>query len=63
MSNAQARLVSHFFAALTGWLRPCDILSGMNPHHIPWNAIVLVLIKFLKMFGIIPGAMAAFGVR
>jgi len=35
----------------------------MNPHHIPWEAILLGFIKLLKVFGIIPGAIAAFGVR
>jgi hypothetical protein len=44
-------------------LEPCGILSGMNFHHIPWGEIVFVLVKLLKIFGIIPGAIAAFGVR
>ena len=35
----------------------------MNWHHIPWEAILLGLFKLLKGFGIIPGALAAFGVR
>jgi hypothetical protein len=35
----------------------------MNFHHIPWEEILLGLIKLLKIFGIIPGAIAAFGVR
>ncbi len=35
----------------------------MNFHHIPWGEIVFVLVKLLKMGGIIPGALAAFGVR
>jgi hypothetical protein len=35
----------------------------MNFHHIPWGEIVFVLVKLLKMFGIIPGAIAAFGVK
>jgi hypothetical protein len=35
----------------------------MKFHHIPWGEIVFVLVKLLKMFGIIPGAVAAFGVR
>jgi hypothetical protein len=35
----------------------------MNLHHMPWEAILFGLIKLLKVFGIIPGAMAAFGLR
>ncbi len=35
----------------------------MHFHHIPWGEIVFVLVKLLKMGGIIPGALAAFGVR
>ena len=35
----------------------------MNLHHIHWEWLIFGLIKFLKMFGIIPGALAAFGVR
>jgi hypothetical protein len=35
----------------------------MHFHHIPWGEIVFVLVKLLKMFGIIPGAIAAFGVK
>jgi hypothetical protein len=37
--------------------------SSMNFRHFPWGEIVFVLIKLLKMFGIIPGAIAAFGVK
>jgi hypothetical protein len=51
------------FAAHIDSLGPCGILSGMNFHHIPWGEVVFVLVKLLKMFGIIPGALAAFGVR
>ena len=32
-------------------------------HHIPWALILLELVKLLKFLGIIPGAVAAFGVR
>ncbi len=46
-----------------GSMEPCDILTAMNFHHIPWEAILFGLIKLLKVFGIIPGAMAAFGLR
>ena len=35
----------------------------MNLHHVHWEWLLWGLIKFLKMFGIIPGALAAFGVR
>ena len=35
----------------------------MNFRHFPWGVILFVLVKLLKMFGIIPGALAAFGVR
>ncbi len=35
----------------------------MSPHHVPWEAILLGLFKLLKTFGIIPGAIAAYGVR
>jgi hypothetical protein len=35
----------------------------MDPHHFHWEWLLWGLIKFLKMFGIIPGAIAAFGVR
>lgn len=35
----------------------------MDLNHIPWHAIVLVAIKLLKTFGLIPGAVAAFGIR
>jgi hypothetical protein len=35
----------------------------MNFRHIPWEAILLGLLKLLKMFGLIPGAFAAYGVR
>jgi hypothetical protein len=35
----------------------------MNVHHIPWEPVLLGAIKLLKVFGIIPGAVAAFGVR
>lgn len=35
----------------------------MHLHHIPWGALFLTLIHLLKAFGLIPGALAAFGVR
>jgi hypothetical protein len=35
----------------------------MHFNHIPWGAIILALVKLLKIFGLIPGAIAAFGVR
>jgi hypothetical protein len=44
-----------------GW--GCDILSSMNFHHIPWEPILFGIVKLFKVFGIIPGAMAAYGVR
>jgi hypothetical protein len=45
------------------FLQPCGILSAMNIHHIPWEPLLLGAAKLLKIFGIIPGAVAAFGVR
>jgi hypothetical protein len=39
------------------------ILSTMHSSHIPWEAIIFGLLKLLKVFGLIPGAIAAFGVR
>jgi Protein of unknown function (DUF3592) len=35
----------------------------MNLHHVPWEPVVLGLLKLLKTFGLIPGAFAAYGVR
>jgi hypothetical protein len=35
----------------------------MDFHHTPWNLIILTVIKLLKTFGLIPGALAAYGVR
>ncbi len=35
----------------------------MNFHHFPWGLIALELIKLFKFLGIIPGAIAAAGVR
>jgi hypothetical protein len=35
----------------------------MNLHHIPWEPVLFGIIKLLKVFGLIPGAIAAFGVR
>ena len=35
----------------------------MNLHNMPWEAILLGILKLLKVFGLIPGAIAAFGVR
>ncbi len=45
------------------WLRMCGILLTMNLHHLPWEPILFGIVKLLKVFGIIPGAMAAYGVR
>jgi hypothetical protein len=39
------------------------ILNPMSSHHIPWEWLIFGLVKLLKVFGIIPGAIAAFGVR
>ena len=35
----------------------------MNLHSIHWEWLLWGLIKFLKIFGVIPGAIAAFGVK
>lgn len=35
----------------------------MHFQHIPWALIVAELVKFLKGFGLIPGAMAAYGAK
>jgi hypothetical protein len=35
----------------------------MNHGHIPWNTILFGIVHLLKAFGLIPGAIAAFGVR
>ncbi len=35
----------------------------MHSHTWPWTLIILELVKLLKLFGIIPGAVAAVGVR
>jgi hypothetical protein len=35
----------------------------MDLHNVHWEWLIWGLIKFLKVFGIIPGAIAAFGVR
>ena len=35
----------------------------MHSHHIPWDILFFGLIKLLKIFGVIPGAIAALGVR
>jgi hypothetical protein len=35
----------------------------MGSHHITWEWLIFGAIKLLKVFGIIPGAIAAFGVR
>jgi hypothetical protein len=35
----------------------------MDPHYVHWEWLLWGLIKFLKVFGIIPGAIAAFGIR
>lgn len=39
------------------------ILAGMDLHHMHWEWLIWGLIKFLKIFGILPGAMAAYWVR
>ena len=39
------------------------ILCAMNLHHIPWEPIIFGLVKLLKGFGLVPGAMAAYWVR
>jgi hypothetical protein len=39
------------------------ILNPMSSHHIPWEALIFGLLKLLKVFGLIPGAIAAFGIR
>ncbi len=35
----------------------------MNPHHFPWEPLLFGFFKLLKVFGVIPGALAAFGGR
>jgi hypothetical protein len=35
----------------------------MSVHHMPWEVIFFGMIKLIKAFGLIPGAIAAFGVR
>ena len=47
----------------SGGPRRYDILACMNVHHIPWEAILLGLLKLLKAFGLLPGALAAFGAQ
>lgn len=37
--------------------------DGLMHPHIPWELIVASAVKLLKIFGIIPGAVAAMGVR
>jgi hypothetical protein len=39
------------------------ILVAMGSHHIPWEALIFGIVKLLKVFGVIPGAIAAFGAR
>ena len=39
------------------------IIAVMHSHHWPWALIVPELVKLLKIFGLIPGAAAAFGLR
>ncbi len=39
------------------------MIAGMHSHRWPWALILLELAKLLKAFGLIPGAIAAFGVR
>jgi hypothetical protein len=40
----------------------CDTGGQMHSHY-DWGLIVLSAIKFLKVFGFIPGAVAAFAIR
>jgi hypothetical protein len=35
----------------------------MSAHHMPWEVIFFGMIKLIKAFGLIPGAIAAFGAR
>lgn len=35
----------------------------MDPHSIPWAPILWGIIKFLKVFGVIPGAIAAYSIQ
>lgn len=35
----------------------------MNLHHIPWATILWGIVKLLKVFGIIPGAIAAMSIQ
>ena len=35
----------------------------MHFHHIPWGPLLFGILKLLKVFGLIPGAIAAYGVR
>jgi hypothetical protein len=39
------------------------ILLTMHPHHIPWGFLGFELVKLLKIFGLLPGAVAAYGIR
>jgi Protein of unknown function (DUF3592) len=39
------------------------MIPRMEIHRFPWEAIFLGVAKFLKAFGLIPGAAAAIGVR
>jgi Protein of unknown function (DUF3592) len=39
------------------------IIAAMHSHHWPWTLIFIELVKLLKVFGLIPGAFAAAGVR
>lgn len=38
-------------------------MSAMHLNHIPWGAIFVTAFHLLKAFGLIPGALAAFGAR
>jgi len=41
----------------------CGILSAMHGYDIHWRLIFLLILKLLKSFGLIPGAMAAYWLR
>lgn len=40
-----------------------DIIAGMHSHNLPWTLFLVELVKLLKFLGLIPGAIAAEGVR
>jgi len=39
------------------------ILATMNTHHLPWHLIFAAALKLLAKFGLIPGSIAAFGLK